>query len=225
MSDNAASAKAQIEIPYSLVEYTAVFKTPAVKAWAVPANLIDSVLTAITPYGFNLEGVESKTRTEKLSDCSLSFKRTPPGITINLGIGKMFVTAENLDWNDAEKFMETMNTALSAALDASDAELKLQQLALVLHIQIKNKSRKDVTDPLFSPVAARLLDGDVQFQGMVLNREKSFVLIDASVVYNNALFIRLFREHPAERTLKEMSEVLYKDEVQLFEVLGLEGTL
>jgi hypothetical protein len=137
----------------------------------------------------------------------------------------MFVSAENLDWKGAERFMEGMNAALTAVLRASDAELNLQQLALVLHIQVKNKPRKEVTDPLFSHVPARLLDGDIQFQGMVINREKSFVLIDASVVYNNALFIRLFREHPAERTFKEMSEILYTDEVQLFEVLQLEGAL
>jgi hypothetical protein len=225
MPDNSESAKAQIEIPYSLVEYTAVFKKPAIKAWAVPANLIDAVLTAIEPYGFNAEGVEVKTRTEKLSDTALIFKRTPPGITINLGVTKMSVSAENLDWDGAEKFMEEMNAALNATLKASDAELKLQQLTLLLHVQIKNKPRKDVTDPLFSGVAEKLLDGEVQFQGMVLNREKSFVLIDASVVYNNAIFIRLFREHSPERTLKEMSEILYKDEVRLFEVLKLEGGL
>lgn len=220
--------KTQAEIPYSVLEYTAVFRKPIIEAWASQANLIAAVLNALEPWGFHFDGVEVKTHTEKLNEYGIVFRRTTPvtpGQSLMLGLGKLVVTAENLDWTGAEQFIAGQSAALNAIRQAGRAEIQSQHLGLGMHIQLATKPRKDATAPLLNPVAFKLLDGEVKFPGIILLREKSTIVIDASIAYANGLFVRISREHPPEATLEHLAEVLHKDEEQLFEVLGLEGIL
>jgi hypothetical protein len=229
MPEQAARAKTEGEIVYSVVEYTAVFRTPILEAWAAPAFLIKRVLKALETWGFRLDGVEDKTRgVEKLADYAIVFRRTgppAPGVTISVGVGKVVIAIENPAWTEAEQLLGTMNATLSAVVEIGQAEIQSQHLALLMHIQVKTRSRKEVTAPLLSPLALQMLDGDVTFPGIILQREKSSVVVDASLAYANGLFVRMVREHPPERTLQELAGILRKDEEQLFSVLGLEGIL
>lgn len=221
------SEKTQIEIPYGVVEYTAFFKEPIFEGWDNP-DLQLNVLRALSPYGFTLDGVEYKDESEKASEHAIVFRRTnpaTPGMNLTLGLGKAVITAENLDWSEAEHFVLAMKTALSAILDTASASLRSQQVALGMHIQLKSKLRKDVTMPLLSAEGLRMIEGNISFPGIVLHVEKGHIVIDASAVFANGLFIRLFREHSPDVPLEMLAEVLRKDEERVFEVLGLEGTL
>ncbi|MFI5450269.1 MAG: hypothetical protein ACHQ03_10965 [Candidatus Bathyarchaeia archaeon] len=219
--------KTQIEIPYGVVEYTAFFNEPIFEGWDNPTLQVN-VLRALSPYGFNLDGVEYKGESEKASEHAIVFRRTnpaTPGMNLTLGLGKAVITAENLDWSEAERFVLTMKTALGAILDTAPASLRSQQVALGMHIQLKSKQRKDVTMPLLSAEGLRILEGNISFPGIVLHVEKGHIVVDASAVFANGLFIRLFREHSPDAPLEMLAEVLRKDEERVFEVLGLEGTL
>jgi hypothetical protein len=219
--------KTQIEIPYGAVEYAAIFEQPIFEGWDNPA-LTTNVLSALSPYGFNLDGVEYKNNSEKANEHAIVFRRTvPPNPTmvLTLGIGKAVVTAENLDWSDAQRLIKLMNDALSAILDTAHAKVKLQQLTLGMHVQLKAKQRKDVTMRLLSPEGMRIFEGDISFPGVILHVDRGHILIDASAVFANGMFVRIFREYSSEATLEHLAQTLQRDEERLFESLGLEGTL
>jgi len=217
--------KTQAEIPYSMLEYTAVLGKPILEAWTVPARLVAVTMNALAPFGFKPDGVELKTRAEKLTDNVIVFRRTPPGVTFTVGIEKLVIAAENLDWSDAEQFMKAARAGLDAVLQEGKAEIRLQHLVLAIHIQLKTKPRHEVTAPLVSAEALKLLDGEVKMPGIILQREKCSVVIDGSLAFANALFVRINREHAPSVAFAQMAEVLRKDEMQLFDVLGLEGEL
>lgn len=217
--------KTQAEIPYSMLEYTAVLGKPILEAWTAPARLVAVIMNALAPFGFKPDGVELKTRAEKLTDNVIVFRRTPPGVTFTVGIEKLVIAAENLDWSDAEQFMNAARAGLDAVLQEGKAEIRLQHLVLAIHIQLKAKPRHEVTAPLVSAEALKLLDGEVKMPGIILQREKCSVVIDGSLAFANALFVRINREHAPSVAFAQMAEVLRKDEMQLFDVLGLEGEL
>lgn len=221
--------KIKAEIAYSTLEYTAIFKKPIILAWGSSVNiLIAAVLDALEPWGFRLDGVELKTHTEKLSEYAIVFRRSIPAApsqSVALGFGKVSVTAENLDWTEAKQFVAGQNAALTAIRQAGRAEIQSQHLQLGMHIQLATKPRKDVTSPLLNPAAFQLLDGEIKCPGIILQGEKSHIVIDASVPYANGLFIRIYREHLPEASLDQLAEALHKDEEQVFHVLGLEGVL
>src|SRR5258708_28516871 len=98
------SEKAQAEIPYSLVEYTGIFEQPILEAWEGSA-LTSAVLSALRPFGFTIDGVEYKEESDKASEYAIVFRRTDPltpGMNLSLGLRKLVLTAENLDWTDPE---------------------------------------------------------------------------------------------------------------------------
>jgi hypothetical protein len=220
--------KTQVEIPHSHLEYTSVFKRPILEAWSPPTNLIAAVLDVLQPSGYKLDGVETNVHTRKLDEYSIVFRRTAPAFpprSLTLGLDKAIVTAENLDWTEAEQFISGQSAAINAILEVGGAEIQSQQLVVGLHIQLKDRPRKDVTAPLLSPVACGLLDGKADFSGVILLREKAIVLIDASVALANGLFVRITREHPPEASFEKLAETLRNDEQRIFDVLGLEGIL
>lgn len=217
--------KTQAEIPYSMLEYTAVLGTPILEAWAVPARLVAVILSALGPFGFKPEGVELKTRAEKLTDNVIVFRRTPPGATFTVGVEKLVIAAENLDWSEADQFMTGARAGLDAVIEEGKAEIRLQHLVLAIHIQVKTKPRQEITAPLLSPQALKLLDGELKMPGIILQREKCSVVIDGSLAFANALFVRINREHSSNATFEHMAEILRADEMQLFDLLGLDGEL
>jgi len=221
----AMSEKTQAEIPYSMLEYTAVFGKPILEAWAVPVRLVAAILRVLEPFGFKADGVELKTRAEKLTENAIVFRRTPPGVTFTVGVEKVVIAAENLDWSDAEQFMRGARAGLDAVVQEGKADLRVQHLVLAIHIQLKTKPRHEVTAPLLSPEALKLLDGDLKMPGVILQREKCSVVIDGSLAFANALFVRINREHSPSAAFDQMAEDLRNDEMQLFDLLGLEGEL
>src|SRR5258708_1603853 len=93
------------------------------------------------------------------------------------------------DWSEAERFISGMNAAMSAVREASKYEIASQQLTLGMHVQFKVKAHTDVTAPLLNPLALKLLDGEVKSYGIILNRDKSSIVIDGSAAFANALFV------------------------------------
>jgi len=82
-----------------------------------------------------------------------------------------------------------------------------------------------VTAPLLSPTASELFDGEPEFSGVIVSRERITIVIDASVGLANALYVRISRTHPGELSFADMAKVLREDEQRVFDVLGLEGIL
>lgn len=221
--------KTQAEIVYSLVEYTAAFKRPLFGAPSPPHELIAGVLDALEPLGYAFGGVEPTTpQTLNLGDLAVIFRRAKPAAparSFALSLSKIYVRAENLDWTEADQFVASHVAAVQAVREKGGAEIQSQQLVAQMHIQLKERSRKDVTVPLLSPVAAKLLEGDPDFSGVVLFQGKAILVIDASAAYANGLFVRISREHPADATLQDLAAALRADEERVFGVLGLEGEL
>jgi hypothetical protein len=229
MPETARITRIEAEIPYGLFEYTALFEKPILEALGgsvVP--VIAAVLDALGPWGFKVDGVEVKRSPEKLIEHGVVFRRTSPptpAMSLALSFNRIFISAENLDWSEADNFMAAMRAGVDAIQRTANPKIQSQHVALGMHIQLKMKPRNEVTAPLLGESARRLLDGDVRFSGIILNREKCSVIIDASAAYANGLFVRMFREHPPAVTWTHLAEALRKDEEQLFEVLGLQGTL
>lgn len=226
MPDTTTSKKAQAEIPHGIVEYTAVFKKPIFAAWSNLAAFIEIVLGALSPHGFTLDGIEAKTQSAKLSENVIVFRRpTPPDVSFSVSLQKLIIVAVNLDWTEADQFITTATAGFDAVKRAVTPEIESQHLALGMHVQIKTKPRKEVTAPLMNPAVLGLLDGEVQSNGIILQRDKSSIIIDASLAYANGLFVRLTREHSVDTSFARMAEILRADEERLFDFLGIEGAL
>ncbi|PYV15131.1 MAG: hypothetical protein DMG21_16050 [Acidobacteria bacterium] len=163
-----------------------------------------------------------------MDEFAIVFRRTTPdkpARSFSLGLGKVLIKAENLDWTETDRFIASHRAAVEVVRKNGGAEIESQRLVVGMHIQLKDRPRKDVTAPLLSPVASQLLDGEADFSGVILLRGKVVFLIDASVGIANGLFVRISREHPGEVSFEELAKVLRNDEERKFGALQLEGNL
>jgi hypothetical protein len=219
------SAKHKIQIPFGQIEYTGTFKEPIIGSFSALHKPIESLLRALKPHGFPLDGVEVR-RKEKLVECAVELRRTtPPPITFKVTPARLSITIDNADWSEKDALLGAMNAGVGAVKTHEHAEFESQLMVLAMHVQILETPRKDITEPLLSDIAYQLLAGESEFQGVVLTRKGVSVVIDASNAYANSLFVRLVREHKADTTLVQIAEQLYGDEVHIFEVLNLAGDL
>jgi hypothetical protein len=224
-ADEKPTTKYPIELPYGVFEYTAFFLEPALDAWTNTASIIRQMLRVLEIYGFNFDNVEVKNRSEKPAEYEISFKSASPNIAFHLSVAKLTITCENLSWGDKDKAMEILNAGIKAVLELTKAEIRSQRAHLAMHIQLKTAKPDTVTERLLSPIAHSLMDGALEMSGIILLRKGTRVIIDASAAFANGLFVRLQREHAKEVALEQIAEMLYNDEKQLFDVLGLEGEL
>jgi hypothetical protein len=226
MAQADAATTIQADIPLGVVEYVFVFKTPIFDAWKDLTRLIATVLAKLDSFGFRFDGVEIK-QPEKLSERLIVFRRSSGSLfTFNVGIGRMWYYAENLDWTEADQAISCMSAGITALKEASNCEVASQTLTLAMHVQFKDKPVAGVTAPLLSSAALGLLDGEVKVHGIILIRDKATILIDASAGFANAIFVKIVREHLASTNLSDAAERLRKDEISLFETLGIStGTL
>ena len=228
MADVTSSSKTPIEIPQSIVEYTASFAEPVIQLGDPRAATTMTILRALKPWGFTLAGLETRLRSEKANDHAFVFKRTNPARPAHsfaLFYDKVFVSAENLDWESAETTVSAMSAGIDAVKQSTNASIAAQQLVAGIHIQLKGKTALEVMKPLLSSSAVGLLAENLKFPGVIVTGETSNVIIEASVVYANALWVRLYRDHKADVTLQQMAAALRQDEERLFDVLDLEGPL
>lgn len=231
MPEEAAAIKTQVEIPHALFEYTAKFEDPVLRTWKKCNEMIASVLVALKPWGFALDGVEAKWQSQKLHEHTVVFRRTnPPDLpnqarSFSVGLGAISVSAANIDWTEAGDFISAMSKAMSAVSESLEPKISSQHVVLSMHVQMKGRAVKDATVSLLSEDAMRLVDGELKGAAVVLTRDKSSVVVDTSLAYANALFVRISREHSGAVTLTAIAEALRKDEENLFEVLDLEGEL
>jgi hypothetical protein len=220
--------KIQGEIPYAIIEYTVSFEGTIAHGWGTPPVIVDPVLQALRPFGFGLDGIELKDASDKLNEFSILFKRTrPPSPALNfvVGLEKATLTVENPDWSEAEFLMKVAEAAMGSLMDSSKCGKKSQHLVANVHLQLKNRKTTEVGAALLNPNVLQLLDGEIQAPGIILVRNKASLVIDGSLAYANALFIRIIREHAPEVPLKAMADCLMRDEIQLFELLGVEAEL
>lgn len=225
MGASPSSTKTHVEIPYGLVEYSANFKKPVLTPFSDTAQLVNVVLEALSPFGFNIDGVEFKVQAEKIAERLIVFRRNPAGASFAVGVHKLLVSVENLDWSEAEKFISGMEAGIAALKKLGNYEVESQQLTLAMHVQFKDKSPAEITAPLLTPLAVKLMDGAVKTHGIILYREKATLVIDGSGAFANAIFVRIVREHQGDATLAEIAERLRKDEENLFDALNLTGVL
>lgn len=228
MADATSPPKTHAEIPQSAIEYTLAFEAPVIQLGDTRAVTIMEALEALKPWGFSLDGLETKLRSDKASEHAIIFRRTRPArhaTSLNLFYDKIQVLAENLDWEGAEDLISMVTAGIDSVRRTANPIIKAQHIVAGVHIQLKDRQVVDVVRPLLSPQALRLADGELKFPGVIVTGQQSNVIIEASVLYANALWVRLFRDHSGSAALPEIAAALRSDETRLFEVLGLEGIL
>jgi hypothetical protein len=212
-----------VQIPYSFVEYKGFFSEPIFTAfvkkdWAVTR----AIYLALQKWGLTLEQIVIRQQTLNVSEIQVTFSLPRVGVMVNLSLGNLTIVLNNPDWSRAAELVEVTTAAVEATKAGAETSMQQQHLSLGMHLIPKGKTPKELSSrfvTLDEKSAAYL--GKIKSSGFSLYAEDSTVVVDASALYPEAIFVRVTRIHGGKATLAEMAQMLDRDETETLALLGV----
>lgn len=204
------------DIPESFFQYRAELKNPLLEAWTVPNKIITALMPLLKKWDVGLGDV-SWAQANNLRDLQVTFGVPKLRSGIKVGLDSLTFDAANPDWLDAPKLLEFFQAVTDTLRDATSYEVVKQEAALAMHVKSGKRSSKDTMQDLVC--SDRL--GPADSYGVSMYRSDSSCVIDKSLRYEGAFFIRLQRTFEASVTFPELALGLYNDEIAALSLLGL----
>ena len=205
----------------SYFEYKADFLTPIFDAWAVPNLLARSLFPQLRRWGITLADVTWTKEPSNYKEIQLTITVLQMNATVHLGLDSATFIAYNPDWSRAPALVELFETAMANIRKVTDAQIASQEAALAFHVVPGEEN--------FGLLMTNLVNADVlgtaRMYGISLYREDSSLVMDKSLRYDGAVFIRLNRTFSASASFSEIAAMLYKDEVRALGFLGLQSLI
>jgi hypothetical protein len=130
----------------------------------------------------------------------------------------IFIVA-NPDWGMATDLVPVFDRIADTICGIVHSRPISQKATLAFHVTAGTIDFKAKTASL---VNSDLLVGSV-FCGVSLHREDGALIIDKSLKYPNAAFVRIERVHSGDAVFSEAATSLYDDEIAALRLLGIEG--
>lgn len=210
-----------VSIPKSSFEYVAVFDRPVIALWMERAKIIQAVFDALIPWGIHVDNIEGK-NDGKPAEQGVLFRLPEKNISIVFGPAQFKLTATAADWSQAEDIIHILETGLSALLNSCDTTVSTQKTSIMLHMQPKTKSFRDILLPLLPLTIAQLHSGNVRTGAVVVRWESLGITLDGSALLSNGIYMKLDRDFDSTVRLEQIAKELREDEVSAFAALGVE---
>ena len=205
----------------SYFEYKADFHAPMFDAWGVPNLLASSLFPQLRRWGITLADITWSKEPRNYKEIQLTITVLRMNASVHLGVDSATFTALDPDWSRASALVELFETAMASVRNVTGAQIASQEAALTFHVVPGQEN--------LSVLTARLVNVDVlgtaRMYGIALYREDSSLVMDKSLRYDGAVFIRLNRAFSGSASFSEIAAVLYKDEVKALEFFGLQSLI
>jgi len=214
--------KTHADIPGSFLEYVANYREPAFGPLKLHEEIFKSALLAFRPWNVSLQNVVSNQSPRNFSEIWTSFALLGGRLAFSIGLGTCRVFVTNPDWSEVSTLIQIASAGLGALKSAGGIEIETQRASIGMHLKPAGGSIKKFVLEFAKPAAATLLAEDVQAVGISIYRQDSTWVVDKSVVYPEALFVKIDRSFRPAVGLDEIARVLKQEEDELLGMLNLE---
>lgn len=209
------------EIPESYFEHKAEFKVPVFEAWTLPNPLVRALFATMKEWGTSLGDISWNKDPSTYKDFQMTFSVPRINAMVRVGLAQAEFIAVNPDWSKAPALVELFETVLAKIQETTGAEIASQEMTLAMHV---------TPGPVkFGELMARLVNSSIfgagDMYGVSVYRQDSALIIDKSLRYDGAVFVRLHRRFPASISFTELATIVYHDEVNALSLLGLQGLI
>ncbi len=205
------------EIPESFFQYRGDLAGPLFDAWTIPNKLITTIGPSLKKWGVGLGDISWNSQATSLGDLQVTFSVPKLGAAIRLGLETLTFDAANPDWSDAPNLIEMFDAVQAVLKQNADYEVAKQEVALAMHVR---SGDQDLQGVMRQFVNVEKL-GSAEMYGLSVYRNDSSWVIDKSLRYEKAYFIRLNRTFEPSLGFSEIAMSIYKDEVTVLGLLGL----
>jgi hypothetical protein len=206
-------------IPESFLECRQSYASVWVDRWTATNPFIRLLFPLLRNSGVELTDFRLNKDTTNLGDTYLQIAVRKLNAAIRIGLDSVTYLAGNPDWSMAPHLVDLFDR-VSAGIQKFVGEIPTsQQMTFAFHVTSGEVNLHEKTAQLVNQAAL----GEATFYGLSLYHEHGSTVIDKSLRYESAAFIRLQRRFGGTLTFAEIAPQIYEDEVKTLELLGIRG--
>jgi hypothetical protein len=208
-------------LPESFLDHREAYPFVWVDRWTITNPFIGLLFPLLRNSGVELTDFSFNKDATNIGDTYLHVAVRKLNSAIRIGLDSVTYLAGNPDWSMAPQLVELFDS-VSASIHKFVAETPTsQQLTLAFHVRSGAVNLHEKTSQLVNREAL----GEATFYGLSLYHEHGSTVIDKSLRYEGAAFIRLTRSFAGTLTFAEIAPQLYEDEVKTLSLLGITGVV
>jgi hypothetical protein len=204
-------------IPESFLEHRQSFAGSWIDRWVLPNPFIPALHSALKELGVELTDFSFNKDATSVGDTFLNVAIQKLNAAVRIGLDSVIFSAANPDWGTAPQLVSTFERAAQVIRDTVQTTPASQETTLALHVASETVDLRNTTASLVN----KDLLGESLFYGISLHRSTGTLVIDKSLRYERAAFIRIQRRSLGEDSFAEIASKLYEDEVFALRLLGL----
>jgi hypothetical protein len=206
-------------IPESFLEHRQTFSTPWIDRWTITNPFIGVLYSLLRYQGVELTDFGFNKDAANIGETYLNLSVRKLNAAIRVGLETVTYMAANPDWSMAPQLVELFDSIASTLSKFIEQTPSSQQLTLALHVTGGEIDLRQMTSKLVN----RELLGDAEFFGISLHQKNGSIVIDRSLRYERAAFIRIQRTFPGAMSFAEIAPQIYDEEVKTLSVIGITG--
>jgi len=213
----AVTAERQAGIPESFFELRQTFAEPCVEHWKIPSPFILPLHRELRTLGVEINDFSFNKDAANVGDLHLNVTIRKMNAAVRIGLDTVTYIAANPSWDKATELVtlfDKLSELLSRLIGSIPAS---QKSTLALHVSPGSADFEVKTRQL---IASDLGSGSI-FCGISVHRPDSALIIDKSLKYDGAAFIRLERIFGGDTAIAEIAAATYEDELKALRLLGI----
>ncbi len=210
-----------VTIPISFFEVTIEYEKPDVRLLGDRAAMVQTIFEALSPFSPALDDIEVLSA-GKLSEQGVLFKLPQKNVSFFAGATFCRFSRNAVNWDLAKETIDILNVFVSTLTLVASVTMGVKKTAMGMHLQPRTKSFRDILRPFVPTQFVGLESESIKTMGSITRWEKRAVTIDGSGSIANGVFLKLEREFPSTMSYEDLAQQLFKDEKELFAIMGIE---
>lgn len=206
------------KIPESYLEHKLPFDEPWIDKWVLPNPFVAVLAGVVREWGGGLSDFTFNRDASSVGDNYLSIAIRRLDAAVRIGLDSVTFVAANPYWQKADQLSRLFDQISSSIVKTIGRSPSSQEATLAFHVTSGSLD--------FATTTAAFVNKDVvgacDFYGISLHRKDSSVVIDKSLGYDHAAFVRLRRTFPGSVTFAEVAAALFEDEIAALRLLGIQ---
>ena len=206
----------------SYAEYSATYVDPAFENWDFQ-KIAPALFRGLSSWGVKLKDIRVNEPSTGAADQNVKVELFNGNVIVEVGIGKTRLMATNPNWKHRETLHGVGEEVLEIVHTVLKAELERQIATIGFHFAISGKSSREVTEMFLNPNQELINEPGARSFGVSVYRDDGDVVLDTSMMYEDALFMKITRSFAGDSSLQEIEETMYGEEMRYLGMLGLSG--
>jgi hypothetical protein len=209
------------EFPLALFEYRAVFEQPVFAAFERPMVIADALFAAFREWNLLFENITLRSLPMTANDLQVACDLLNKRVTFTVSVGGISLLVTNPNWTEAPLIRNIMQRGLVGAEAGAKGVIKELIATQTMHVKAPGKSVQELTARFRPNVGGPGMQKEVKGFGFCIYGQEISWLVDLSALYSDAIFVRIIRIFGPSISFEEIAAALYKDEIEIFDLLGL----